>query len=518
MKQLGKRSIIRKTAEIGISTAVSRLLGLIRELALSKYLGVSRLTDAFLAAYKLPNFMRKIFAEGALSGVLVPAFVHSIRKEKKELGSLVALILFFFETIVFLICAFVFLFPERVMVFIAPGFDENMIALTVPLMQILIFFIFFISSSAILGSVLQADNHFQIPAWGQVFLNITFIGGIYIAKIYNLPVTFLCYTLLVGAFFHFLLHIFVYFRLGFSFDKITLQTFQEFKPIMLRAIPTLIVVSVMEINTWIDSMYASYIPGSFTLLHYGSAFMRIPLGVFGVAFSTILLPQFARIKHYAPSRLSFYVFEATKLIFFITIPSALLMSFCAKQIFLTLFVTDKFSVANAIEASRVLIAFLIGLFFFSLNKILLNVYYAYQDLITPMIISVFITALNALLNGILIKYLQTSGLALATSITGGLQSILYMAALAKFYNINIYWGEFLKFCIRFLLLLAAFSALFILLYIICYGLILHLPSSFSLFFLEKYGYWFWVLPLAGMTGLALFASRKLCGIKLYFFD
>lgn len=516
MKQLGKKSIIKKTIEIGASTALSRVLGLARELIFNKYLGVSPTASAFLVAFKIPNFLRRIFAEGALSGALVPAVVGI--KDKREVNKLMTFVLIFVQILVLLVCLIVILFPHFALKLAAPGFSAEQVALTIPLMRILIFFILFISGSAVLGSALQSIHHFQIPAWGQVLLNIVFISALYVCWQHDLPVEYLCYAILSGALLHFFMHLFTYFYLGFGFSEINAQAISEFKPLMFKIVSTFIVVGVMEINTWIDGMFASYMKESIPLLHYGSSFMRIPLGVFGVAFSTILLPHFSRVKLYAPKRLRFYLFEGAKLIFFITIPAMMLMSFFAEKIFSTLFLSDKFSMANVIEAKYILIYFLFGLFFFSINRIILNVYYAYHDLMTPMLISLGITAANVGLNWWLVKFMQAPGLALATSIAGAIQTVLYIIMLQQIFDLRLYGWAFLQFIYRFIPLLAVFSLLFYGVYFCGEFFVLKLPPSSSRFMLESYGYWLWVSPLAGIMSLAMLLSRKKFGLKLYFLD
>jgi len=140
---LHKKSIVKKTIQIGGSTLMSRFLGIIRELLTIKYLGVGAASDAFITAYKIPNSLRKIFAEGALSAAFIPSFVTSLRKDKHEAFSLMSLAFILFEGILLIVCALTMFFAPSVVKFAAPGFSAQQAASTVPLLRILMPFIFF---------------------------------------------------------------------------------------------------------------------------------------------------------------------------------------------------------------------------------------------------------------------------------------------------------------------------------------------------------------------------------------
>ncbi len=549
---LTKQLIIKKTIAVANSTMISRLLGLIREALMLNYLVPGIVTDAFITAFKIPNSLRKIFAEGALSAALIPTFVTLVKRDKKkEIDSLMSLSIIIFEGILLLVCCLIFWKAQAVIRFISPGwycssssqeftffgisFIDRALAsciayvsyagnpmpivdYTVSFLRILISLILFLSTSALLASALQAVNHFFVPAFAQVVLNIVFIIGLIVCIAYWLPVTYLCYFILFGCFLPFVLHVITYVKLGFRLGVIDTTTWHNFRKVMHKFLPCLLSMSVMELYLFVDTSLGSFLPeGSISLIYYANRFMGIPLGVFAVAFSTILLPHFAHIGVYAPKRLSFYLLESAKLIWWVMVPVSLFLGFVAEKLFSTL--SSKFSPAHVHEAGWILIAYVLGLFFFSLNKILLNLYYALHDTTIPLYISVVATILNFCLSYYLLMPLYGAyGIALATTISGIVQTILFLVGLHYYFGFKLYLQRFAYFVGVYSIQLSLGSALFLLLYYGIEGLIHTLPVNIAHFFLVTIGYWFWVMPLTLLLFFILFKTRKRCAIELYFLN
>ena len=517
---LHKKTIIKKTIQIGSSTLMSRFLGIIRELLMVRFLGAGILSDAFIIAYQIPNLMRKIFAEGAMSAAFLPPFVATLRKDQHEAFSLMSLAFILFEGSLLILCALGMIFIGPIITFFAPGFPAEKVDITVSLARILMPFIFFISSSALLGGALQAIGKFFVPAFGPILLNIVFIAGILICLFMKWPVSYLCFFILFGGLLQFIQHLIAYLRSGLSFGPITRKTWQSFSGILIKFAFCAISMSVMELSLMIDIQFASQLKdGTVSLIYYANRFLGIPLGVFAVAFSTILLPHFARISTYAPKRLNFYLYESAKLVFWVTLPCMLGMIFFADKIFTTLFLSDKFSIGQAREAGYILMAFMIGLFFFSFNKIILNIFYALHETFIPMIVSLIGTAVNISFNFLFIATLKGVGLALATTISGILQTILLLYFLRKQYGFHGYMQQFWLFCLRYGLQLFITGVAFLLMYLGIMNIISKIASpSVAHFFLEKIGFWMWVGPLSLGAGLLLYYYRSLFGVRLYFLD
>jgi len=515
-----KKSIIHKTMQVAGSTMVSRVLGVIRELLTVKYLGAGIASDAFITAFKIPNSLRKMFAEGALSAAFVPAFIAVLRKDEKKAHSLMSWGFIIFEGILLLLCALVMIFAPFVVYLIAPGFSQEQIAYTVPLLRILMPFILFISSGALLAGALQAMGQFFVPAFGPILLNIVFIIGLLICLTFHWPVEVLCFFILFGGFLLFVQHLVAYWQLNFKLGAPTVQARSAFFKLLPRFFVCFLSAGIMEISLFIDTAFGSFLPaGSLSLINYANRFMGIPLGVFAVAFSTILLPHFSRISVYAPKRLNFYILESAKLVFWVTIPCMLGMILFSSKLFLTLFVSNSFSVAQAYEAGQILTVFVSGLFFFSFNKILLNIFYAQHNAFIPSMISIAATLANIMLNFALMQSLQAAGLALATVLSGVMQTILLLYFLEKKFGFHGYKDRFSYFAMRYAVQLTVIGALFYAAYMLLGWLIgAYMPSSVAHFLLDKIGFWLWVLPLALVAALALYSSRKQFGVQLYFLD
>ncbi|HSC24647.1 MAG TPA: murein biosynthesis integral membrane protein MurJ [Candidatus Babeliales bacterium] len=514
-----QKKILNKTIKVGLSTLLSRFFGIVREVLMVKYLGVSGLSDAFLTAYKIPNSLRKVFAEGALSAAFIPTIVTTVHHDNKNnIAGLMSLAFLVFEGIVVIICIFIMNYAAYIIHFIAPGFSDNQVNATIPMLYILMPFILFISSSALLAGALNAIDHFLIPAIAPIVINFIFIIGICVCLFFHLPVTTLCYFVVFAGFIHFIMHLIMYIKFKFFFGKITKEDFFIFIRIVGKFLLCIPSISLMEIALFIDTSFASFLaPGSISLLFYANRFVGIPLGVFAVAFSTILLPHFSRIHTYSPKRLHFYLLESAKFILWVTAPVALLMGFFSQEIFSTIFLSKNFTVMQVQQAGNILLVLLLGLFFFSLNKILLNIFYAMHAAWVPAVIALCATTINIILNMLFIEKLQTVGLALATTLSSSIQTVLFLFILYRKYKFRIYILSFLSFAMRYVIQLSIVSSVFL----FCYynfmaAIVQWLPSAIASFFTVDIGLWLWVGPLSLLFIIMLYFSRTLFKINLHF--
>jgi len=291
---MSKKVILKKVAQIGSTTFLSRLLGIAREALLARFLGVGIISDAFLMAFKIPSFLRRIFAEGALASASVPVFVRKLKEERKnEASSLFTLLFLFFEGLVFLLTLFVLFKTRTVVLLVAPGFSDAQVAQTIPFLQILFPLLFFVSSSALIASVLQSVNHFLIPALGPVFLNIALVSTLLLGIYLKFNPLWLGVGVLAGGLFMLIAHLILFKWYGFKFGAPSRIVWKDFVTILFNFLFCLVGIGIVEINLMVDAIISSYLlPGSVTILHYGGRFMNIPLGIFAVSFSNVLLSQF----------------------------------------------------------------------------------------------------------------------------------------------------------------------------------------------------------------------------------
>jgi len=517
---LSTKKIIRKTIEVGVPTFFSRCFGIFREVLMVRYLGASGLSDVFLTAYKLPNSLRKVFAEGALSAAFIPTVVNTLHhKNNHAIAGIMGLGFLCFEGTVIILCALTMIYAQQVVHGIAPGFSPEQVALAIPMVHILMPMIFFISSSALLAGALQAVGHFFVPAFAPIMMNFIFIMGIVTCLYFNLPVTVLCWFILFAGFAQFIAHVIQYKRLNFTIGYPNRNDWTIFASIIGKFLLCLPSVSLMEIALLIDTRFASMLaPGSISLFFYANRFIGIPLGIFAVAFSTILLPHFSRVHTYSPRRLHFYLLESAKFIFWVTTPIALLMGFFAHDIFITIFLSKKFTLTQSYEAGNILIIFVFGLFSFSLNKIILNIFYSMHATWVPALSAFATTAINIGLNILLVDAFQTVGLATAIVIAHMVQTILLLFILNIKYNFRIYLYPFIIFVKNYLLQLTIFSIAFLGIYYAIHHCISLYCTQYSEFFLIKIGLWLWVAPLATIFFILLWYLRKRFNVRLHFLE
>lgn len=515
---LNKRDILKKTIQYGSFTFLSRVLAIFREVLTARFFGVGALSDAFIMSFRLPNFFRLVFAEGALSASFVPAFVKTVKEGNKEdANGLLTLSFFAFEGIVLLLYVFIFLETEWVIRFIAPGFSKEQLDFAIPFLRILFPFLFFVSSSTLFAGVLQSVNCFSVPSAGPVVWNVVFVTSLILAIKWHMSPIFVCFGIIVGGGVWLLMNTFFYFKYGFRFGKITSGAMTLFHDVLNRFFPCVFGVSIVELNLFVGTVVASFLPkGNLTLLYLASRFMNIPLGVFAVALSNILLSHFSRLVLYAPRRLNFYILEVTKLVTWVILPATLFLMFISQPIFATILLAKSCDPQQASLGSGLLITYLVGLLFLSMNKILLSIFYSMKDTKSTTIASSISAIVNVSCDFGGMLLFGAYGIAGAASLSGLVMTVSCFYFLKKKHKFHFYIGSYLNFLWRYLLQLLIASGLFYLAF--RWIMFVTQNTTYGYFFRLGLGYWFVVSILGGVTVLGLFFTRKLLGLRLHFLD
>ncbi len=503
---------------VGGLTIVSRMLGIVREILQANFLGVGIMSDAFITAFRIPNFLRKVFAEGAVTSSFVPHIVGLTKfGKKKAAATLMTLAFIVFEGTVLILCVGVFLWPNAIIKFMAPGFGEQQVAHAIPMLRIMFPFIFFISSCALFSGALQAVNHFLIPALGPVLLNIVFISTLLLCIKFKFSPLVLCAGVLVGGATKLIARIIAFWWEGLSFGPINREGFKDLAIVLKRFMPCLLSAGIVEINLFIDSMIGSYLPrGGITLLYYAYRFLLMPISIFSLALSTVLLPHYSRVALYAKKRLSFYMLETTKVVLWMTLPAALYLAYSAEPIFSTLMLRGRGTPDQISMAAMLLIIFTTSLPFLCVNRTLLSMYYALHDTWTPTWVTIIATVSNGIGNVIGIHLWGAQGIAISTVVSGLITTGLFVTLLHKKHKIILYPGNVGKFLSKYLLQVALGTAAFLVLHKSSLALVAKTPLHN--FFLHDLGYWIISLPLfAGVMGILLL-TRKWFGIAPYFLD
>jgi len=528
MKDFMSKTILKQSSKIGFLSLISRCIAFIREWLLIQYFSVGDTSDIFYAAFRIPNTMRKIFAEGALASILIPACISADKKEGVQgLNKLTTLSLFVIQSIIFLICGIIFYWSFATIKFIVPGFSDAKIAATAHLLRILISFIIFISSGAIIASALQSQKRFFIPAVAPSILNVAYISSLIICLYFKLSVDTFCWYVIGTSVIYFLLHLVAYIKYNYQFKAPTKETFVELKIILLQLVPCIISVGIGEINHFINTGFASYLAsGSMTLIRSSFQFVNIPVGIITASLVTVLLPHFSKLHLESPQEVESHLFEAIKFTIWTTMPICFILFLFSEHIFETLFMGDLQALSKIALAKSIFNAYLIGLLSFSLNKIFLSIFYALRLTMIPMIASIIAIGINYSLSEHLINYYGASGVALAASISAIIQTLLLALFLSKYLKLSWSGKKWVNFILNYLVQISLFSTILWFIYKLGCTIISLLNIKINLVwltvnsesFLHGFGIWFWVGPLCLIYLLGLYLSRSFFNIYLSYFD
>ena len=422
---------------VGGLTLISRILGFIRDVVIANIFGAGVSTDAFLVAFKIPNFMRRLFAEGAFSQAFTPVLSeYKTQRNHAEVKHLVDHVAGNLGSILFFITVIgVMIAPLLVLIF-APGFFQypEKYELTVTMLQIMFPYLLFIALTAFAGAVLNTYGRFAVPAFTPVFLNLCFIGAaIWFAPNFEQPIIALAYGALFAGIVQLAFQIPFLYRLRLLPTPKFNRHDEGVKRIHHLMIPALFGVSVSQINLLVDTLMASFlVTGSVSWLYYSDRLMEFPVGVFGLALATVMLPNLSKsVARGDTDKYNSVLDWALRWVFIIAVPSMVGLIILAIPMLATLFHNGQFGDSDVIMTSRSLVTYAFGLLGFVLIKVLASGFFSRQDTRTPVKIAVIAMATNMLLNLALILPMAHAGLALATSLAALLNAWLLYRGLRK---------------------------------------------------------------------------------------
>lgn len=426
-----RHGLLRSTSVVGGMTTLSRISGLARDVVLSRWFGAGVATDAFFVAFKIPNMLRRFFAEGAFSQAFVPVIAeYRATRSAEETRELIARMAGSLGLVLFAVTALgVVAAPALIMLF-APGFiaDDGRFDLATAMLRFTFPYVAFISLTALAGSVLNTYRRFAVPAFTPVLLNLVLIAfAVGISPRLERPAmalavgVFAAGAVQLGFQIPFLLRagLLPRPRLGFA-DAGVRRIGRLMGPVIIGS-------SAAQINLAIDMVIASFLTaGSFSWLYYSNRLVEFPLGVFGIALATVILPSLSEHNaHVSPEAFSNTIDWALKLVLLIGVPAALGLMLLAKPLIVTIYHGGQFDDRDAAMATASLCAFAPGLVGFILVKVLSPGYFARQDTRTPVRIAIQALMLNTVLNVAFVLILVETqwapahaGLAAATSLAG----------------------------------------------------------------------------------------------------
>ena len=431
------KSLNRSSATFAGLTFISRILGFVRDIILAQIFGAGAAFDAFVIAFKIPNFFRRLFGEGAFSQAFVPVLSEYCEKqspqEAKAFVNRIAGTLGLVLLLVVIICELVA--PVMVYIF-APGFHDdphrfllakNIVHLTLPYLML-------ICLTAFSGAILNTFNRFAVPAFTPVLLNVCLIiAAWYVSHFFATPIYALAWGVLIAGIVQlawqipFLINIKMLPKLWLGFKD------PGVRRVLKLMLPALFGVSVQQISLLIDNFFASFLPaGSISWLYYSDRLTYLPLGVIGVAIATVVLPNLSR--QHASGSLEKYrqtLTWAMRTVWFWGLPAALGLIVLAGPLLATLIHRGAFNSYDVIMTQKSLMAFALGLPGFMMIKVLASAFYAKQNIKTPVKIAAVALVVNVILNFILIHPLAHAGLALSSSIASMVNSALLYLMLFK---------------------------------------------------------------------------------------
>jgi putative peptidoglycan lipid II flippase len=415
-------SLLRSVAKVGSNTFLSRVLGFIRDLVFAHVFGADAKTDAFFVAFKIPNFWRRLFAEGSFSVAFVPVLSeYKAKRSFEELKEFVDRVAGTLGGVLMLVTFIgVLAAPVMVMIF-APGFigTEGKLELAAEMLRLTFPYLMFISLTAFAGGVLNTYGRFGVPAFTPVLLNVVLIAcALWLSPHMAEPIVALAWGVLIAGIVQFC------FQIPFLHQLKLLPRFhwaprdEGVRRIIRLMIPAMFGVSVTQLNLLLDVLIASFLQdGSISWLYYSDRLMEFPLGILGVALATVILPSLSQ-KHAteSPEAFSHTLDWAMRWVLLLGLPAAVGLLTLAGPIVATLFQSEVFDAGDVVMSQRSLLAYSSGLLFFIAIKVLAPGYYSRQDTKTPVKIAVIAMVTNMVLNVILVFPLAHAGLALATTL------------------------------------------------------------------------------------------------------
>ncbi|AKH68963.1 murein biosynthesis integral membrane protein MurJ [Spongiibacter sp. IMCC21906] len=464
--------LLRSSAVVSVMTMLSRVLGLIRDVVIAAFLGATANADCFFVAFKIPNFLRRLFAEGAFSQAFVP-----VLSEYRENGSQASVKLLVDRVagalggVLTIVTALAVIGAPVVTTIFAPGFREDPLKfqLTSDMIRITFPYLLLISMTGFAGAVLNSFGRFAVPAFTPVLLNVCLISAaVYLSPYFPEPAMALAWGVLMAGVVQLVfqmpflqrIHMLPRPRWGWQDEGV--------KRIVHLMIPAMFGVSVSQINLLLDTVLASFLPtGSISWLYYSDRLVELPLGVFAIAIATVILPKLSRQKATGDEDSFARTLDwGLRGVLLIAVPAAVALVILAESILATLFQYGELGSRDVAMAAMSLRAYSLGLIAFMLIKVLAPGFYARQDTKTPVRIGIIAMVANMVMNIALViplhYYWQIGhvGLALATAASAWLNAGLLFRGLVKtaVYRPKAGWGRYL---LQLLLAVCAMAAVLV---------------------------------------------------------
>jgi putative peptidoglycan lipid II flippase len=405
-------NLVKSTAVVSFFTLLSRISGFVRDIFMARFFGASLMLDAFLVAFRIPNLLRRLFAEGSFSLAFIPVF-NEVKAQKNPA------VLKHFVNHVFGCLLAVLLLVVGLLELIAPGVisvfgmgfldNQQVFESAVDMLRVMLPYLLFISLVSFSAGILNSFGRFALSAGTPIILNLVLIwAALYLRHEFDVPIKAMAWGVLLAGLLQLLIQIPALMRLGLLPKPVIKFNDPEVKKVLTLMIPTLIGSSVAQINLLVDTALATQLPliGSVSFLYFSDRLVEFPLGLFGIAISTVILPKlstaFADLDHADYQQTMKW---AMSLAMFIALPSAVGLLLLAKPVVITLFAYGEFSLMAANYTANSLMVFMLGLPAFVANKVLLPAFYSRKDTKSPVKIALKAMLINVVLNFVFVGVL-----------------------------------------------------------------------------------------------------------------
>ncbi|KTD65058.1 murein biosynthesis integral membrane protein MurJ [Legionella shakespearei] len=432
-----RQSLLRSTTLVSIMTFVSRMAGFVRDMVIANFFGAQAGMDAFFVAFRIPNFMRRLFAEGAFAQAFVPVLAeYQKTRSPDDVRVFIARIAGYLSSILTLVTVVGIIASPVIIFLFAPGFSHDSMRadLATQMLRITFPFLMLVSLTAMAGAVLNTYGYFGVPAFTPVLLNISMIlAALYLCPNLPVPVMGLAWSILIAGIAQLLFQLPFLYRHQLLVRPRVVRNDEGVSKVLKLMIPALFGVSIAQLNLMVDSIFASFLQvGSVSWLYYTDRLTDFPLGVFGVAVATVILPHLSR-KHTERSveQYSRALDWGLRSILLIGIPAGLGLCLFSMPLIASCFTYGKFHAIDLLQTQKSLITLASGVPAFMMVKVLASGFYAQQDIKTPVKVGAISMVINTILCSIFVWHFAHAGLTLASALAGYVNCGLLLYLLVK---------------------------------------------------------------------------------------
>ncbi len=433
----GKSGMIRSASAMSVTTMLSRILGYFRDNLQASVLGAANVSDAFIIAFRIPNLLRRLVGEGALTSAFVPTFSRYLKEGDPE--KLWRFANRMFTTLLLLLLVITILgiaFSPQIVKVLAYGFkvSPDKWDLTIQLNRLMFPYIFFISLAALAGGILNSLGSFALPAFTPVLLNLSIIcAALWFSRSFSSPAYAFAWGVLVGGLLQLLIQIPPLIKRGMTFRPEVSFTDPGIRQVGRLMLPRIFGAGITQFNLIVDSQFASSLAtGSVSYLYYAGRVTELTLGIFAISLSTVILPMLSQLAAEGKrEEVRQTLRTAMQLIFFICMPASIGLIVLRVPIISVLFERGRFDASATVFTAEVLAYYSVGLLPFAAVNVLAAAFYAHQDTRTPVKVGALTFLIHLALNFALRIPLKAGGIALSTSISSLLDMVLLFVLFSR---------------------------------------------------------------------------------------